>query len=325
MEHSNPARGLTALYLTFLLASCGGSSQPADCVQPPTEVFVSAEEVPLELRELSPGITIEGFGIRALRGCEDLDGPLAAFNWWTVRVAEGSDEYGAQVSQFLIAKGARIIAFGDVQVVIEAPPGRAPDDTPWIQATLQLPLYPSARDMAGMLASREYLEIGAFKLTEQDNDDYNNRNTQQAIPETDRVSPPSNGTLMVTETRRVSPPSTPRGGAQREGQGCRCAQSLQAWRIGLQSSGMLSGRAQCLSAALPPRLASACWKHLLWTVQRIHASHSASSWQGAVVVGGSVPASLLPALLGAGSLACSPRRKLTAILAVVQHQELQHL
>ena len=172
MEHSNPARGLTALYLTFLLASCGGSSQPADCVEPPTEVFVSAEEVPLEMRELSPGIAIEGFGIRALRGCEDLDGPLAAFNWWTVRDAEGSDEYGAQVSQFLIAMGARILAFGDVQEVIEAPPGRAPDDTPWIQATLQLPLYPSARDMAGMLASREYLEIGAFKLTEQDNDDY---------------------------------------------------------------------------------------------------------------------------------------------------------
>ena len=92
----------------------------------------------------------------------------------------------------------------------------------------------------------------------------------------------------------------------REGQGGRCAQSLHAWWQVLQSSGMLSGRAQCLSAPLPPRLASACWKHLLWTVQRIHASHSASSWQGAAVVGGcSLPASLLPALLGAGSIALS--------------------
>ena len=121
-------------------------------------------------------------------------------------------------------------------------------------------------------------------------------------------SPPARCSVCLGPAPRQPTEHAPRRGleGEREGQGCRCAQSLQAWRIGLQSSGMLFGRAQCLSAALPPRLDSACWKHLLWTVQRIHASHSASSWQdGAVVVGGSVPASLLPALLGAGSIALS--------------------
>ena len=70
--------------------------------------------MPLEVREVAPGVAVEGFGIRALRGCEELDGPLAAFNWWTVRDLQGSDEYGAQVSQFLIAMGGRVTITDDM-------------------------------------------------------------------------------------------------------------------------------------------------------------------------------------------------------------------
>ena len=153
---------------------CGSGAKPpeAGCEEAPAEVWRSAMEVDPAVREVAPGVFLEEVGVRALRGCEDLDGPLAAFNWWTVRDAEGNAEYGSQVVQFLIAMGAKLIFSGNVAEVFDEPVGRAPDGTPWIQETLSMPLYPSAWDFAGMISSREYLEIGSYKLSEQDNDDY---------------------------------------------------------------------------------------------------------------------------------------------------------
>lgn len=136
------------------------------CTEAPQEIWVSAEHVDPELRRLENGFLLEAFGVRALRGCEDISGPLAAMNWSTIDGQEGSDDYSEAVLPMLVEMGAKIIYVGQWSQVLETPDGTQPDGSPWLQAELAMPLYPSAEQFAGMIASEAWLKVGGFKLNE---------------------------------------------------------------------------------------------------------------------------------------------------------------
>jgi len=57
-------------------------------------------------------------------------------------------------------------------------------------------------------------------------------------------------------------------------------QSVHAWWITRQCAAIRSGRAQALSAALPPSSFSESRKHSLLTMQPTHSSQSRSRWHG---------------------------------------------
>ena len=169
--------------LVYLMA-CGSeeSTQPSttvnagvevECNTEPEEVWVSAEEAPLALRELAPGVVLEAVGVKALRGCELVsDTPIAAFNWWTVVEPEANAEYTAVVGQLLMELGAKIIFTGEDPRTLRQPSGTTPEGTAWIHPKLDLPLYPSAEAFAGMLSSEAWLEVGKYKMQETNAEDY---------------------------------------------------------------------------------------------------------------------------------------------------------
>jgi hypothetical protein len=117
-------------------------------------------------------------------GCMDLDRPLVAFNWWTLRgwwngilmaryqlYAVQQVANKAQVTSVVFARrGPRIVV---------QPPGRGPADgakwdLPWVHHGVTMPFYPSAKAIMHMVdASRDrYFEDVQIKHAAMGNDGY---------------------------------------------------------------------------------------------------------------------------------------------------------
>jgi len=168
------------IFSTLFVFSCTSgndtddtTSETGPCTDEPTEVWVSAEDVDPELRLMADDRLLMAAGVRALRGCEDLEGPLAAMNWWTVRDPEANDAYTATVGPLVMNLGAKIVySSSSGYTTLRVPEGTVPDGTPWLQAKLDLPLYPSAESFAGMIAGEAWLRVGGYKLNETTDIDY---------------------------------------------------------------------------------------------------------------------------------------------------------
>ncbi len=142
------------------------------CSQEPESIFVSAADVDLELRTNPDGSVFTGIGVQALRGCEELGGPLAAMNWWTMRDSETGEAYNNAVGPLVFELGAKVIFSETDNTVLVQPETELADGSPWVQETLTMPLYPSAEAFAQMITSKEWLTVGGYKLNETKGVDY---------------------------------------------------------------------------------------------------------------------------------------------------------
>ena len=166
--------------VSFIAFACAeketepGTTKPVEveCTEEPKLIYLSAESVDRDIREMGNGNVFEGMGVRALRGCESLEGPLAALNWWTVLAPEENAAYDAVVGPLVFNLGAKIIYNNTGNTVLMQPEGTTPEGTAWVQEKFVMPLYPSAEAFAGMITSEEWLSVGAYKMSEALNEDY---------------------------------------------------------------------------------------------------------------------------------------------------------
>lgn len=102
-------------------------------------------------------------------GCAPLAGPLAAFSF-ADRAAYLS--YGAEVTQILARRGARILATGEHRATFEAPSGDPATGGAYVHQEFAVPLYPSADTFLDMLASPEFQAIVPRQQAGARQDDY---------------------------------------------------------------------------------------------------------------------------------------------------------
>ena len=92
-------------------------------------------------------------------GCAPLEGPLAAFNWFSFADRDSYLAYGASISRILAERGTTILATGEHRSTLEAPPGQPASGGTYVHEELAIPLYPSASGFMDMIASPEFQEI----------------------------------------------------------------------------------------------------------------------------------------------------------------------
>ncbi len=92
-------------------------------------------------------------------GCAPLDGPLAAFNWFSFADPESYLAYGTGIAPILASRGTQILAVGGHAETLEAPPGVPATGGAYVHEELAVPLYASAEAFIDMLASEEFQAI----------------------------------------------------------------------------------------------------------------------------------------------------------------------
>ncbi len=140
------------LFLITVILGCGDDDSPEQvgpdepCL---SSVTLERESLPFQLEVAA--VTPEG--------CAQLEGPLAAFNWFSFADPDSYLTYGAAISQILADRGTKILATGERRATIEAPSGVPSSGGAYVHEELAIPLYPSASGFMDMVASPEFQEI----------------------------------------------------------------------------------------------------------------------------------------------------------------------
>lgn len=164
-------RTTEVLLLTVLAASAGcgdGASGPTQATEP----CLSA----VTLKPPSSGAlaAVDRLEVVAItpEGCAPLEGPLAAFNWFSFSDRDSYLAYGARVTQILARRGTPLLATGEHRATIEAPPGAPSAGGSYVHEEFALPLYPSAAGFMDMIASPEFQAITPLQQAGARQEDY---------------------------------------------------------------------------------------------------------------------------------------------------------
>lgn len=164
-------RTTEVLLLTVLATSAGcgdGASGPTQATEP------CLPAVTLEPPSSGALAAVDRLEVVAItpEGCAPLEGPLAAFNWFSFSDRGSYLAYGARVTQILARRGTPILATGEHSATIEAPPGAPSAGGSYVHEEFALPLYPSAAGFMDMIASPEFQAIVSLQQAGARQEDY---------------------------------------------------------------------------------------------------------------------------------------------------------
>ncbi len=157
---------ILTLTLIVFVVGCGDDSSP------PAESCLSS--VTLEPPASGPLSFVDRLEVAAVtpEGCAPLDGPLAAFNWFSFADRDSYLTYGAGVGQILANRGTPILATGEHRATLEAPQGAPSTGGAYVHEEFAIPLYPSASGFMDMIASPEFQEIVSLQQAGARQEDY---------------------------------------------------------------------------------------------------------------------------------------------------------
>lgn len=145
---------------SLLLALVAISTGCGEDATGPDEACLSV--VTLEPPAGSPLAALDRLEVVAVtpEGCARLEGPMAAFNWFSFQDLDSYREYSNEmVTRILPGRGTPTLARGDHRVTIEAPPGAPATGGAYVHQALRMPLYPSASEFMDMISSPEFQAV----------------------------------------------------------------------------------------------------------------------------------------------------------------------
>ncbi len=153
------------LLVVVVVIGCGdddssGQTGPDEPCLPSVTLEPEGLPIQLEVAAVTP------------EGCAPLEGPLAAFNWFSFANRDSYLAYGTRISQILAQRGTTILATGEHRATFEAPSGSPSTGGVYVHEELAIPLYPSASGFMDMVASPEFQEIIPLQQSGARQEDY---------------------------------------------------------------------------------------------------------------------------------------------------------
>ncbi len=105
-------------------------------------------------------------------GCAPLEGPLAAFNWFSLADRGSYFQYANAIREILSRRGTRLLAGAEHLATLEAPTGFPSTGGAYVHDDLGLPLYASASEFLDMISSPEFQAIAPLQQAGARQDDY---------------------------------------------------------------------------------------------------------------------------------------------------------